>query len=156
MKNGSKTEIADIKIRPMTEADLPVVLALEREIFPDPWPESGFLQQITSLGWGAIVAESDGTIMGYACYMMVATEGHLTNIAVVEAHRRKLVAKRLLEAILQVIKKAGCEFILLEVRPSNEAAIAFYRKYGFQDFYHRPRYYRYPVEDALVMVLHWD
>jgi ribosomal-protein-alanine N-acetyltransferase len=140
----------------MIEADLPVVLALEREIFPDPWPESGFLQQMSSFGWGAIVAESGGTITGYACYMMVAAEGHLTNIAVPEAHRRKLVAKRLLEAIIQVIKKAGCEFILLEVRPSNEAAIAFYRKYGFQDLYRRPRYYRYPVEDALVMVLHWD
>ena len=140
----------------MTEADLPVVIAMEREIFPDPWPESGFIQQMTSLGWGAIVAESDGTIIGYGCYMMVATEGHLTNIAVAPAHRRKLVAKRPLEAILQVIKKAGCEFTLLEVRPSNKAAIAFYRKYGFEDLYHRPRYYRYPVEDALVMVLHWD
>ena len=135
---------------------MPVVVALEQEIFPDPWPESGFFQQISNLGWGAIVAECDGTIIGYACYMMVATEGHLTNIAVPEAHRRKLVAKRLLETILQVIKKAGCEFILLEVRASNEAAIAFYSKYGFQDLYHRPRYYRNPVEDALVMVLHWD
>jgi len=140
----------------MTEADLPVVVALERDIFSDPWPESGFRQQMTSFGWGAIVAESDETIMGYACYMMVAGEGHLTNIAVASDHRRKLVAKRLLETILQVIKKAGCEFLLLEVRPSNEAAIAFYRKYGFQDLYRRPRYYRYPVEDALVMVLYWD
>ncbi len=140
----------------MRSSDLEQIVAMERAIFPDPWPRSAFEDHLNQDGWGGFVAVSDEGVVGYACWMVVSDEGHLTNIAVAKSHRRKSVAQHLLEAILVVTKDKSCEFILLEVRPSNEEAIAFYRKYGFDVLYRRPSYYHNPVEDALVMVKYFD
>jgi ribosomal-protein-alanine N-acetyltransferase len=142
----------DIIIREMTVADLPRVVYLEKLIFPDPWPESAFVEQITETGWGALTAVADDMAVGYGCYYIVADEAHLTNIAVDPAYRRKSVASRLLERILQVAQENQCEYLLLEVRAGNIEARVFYERYGFTLLYRRPKYYRHPVEDALVMV----
>jgi len=141
-----------VKIRPMAEADLGLVIALEEQIFSDPWPASSFRELLDNDQWGALVAELDGGIIGYACYMIVLDEAHLTNIAVIPDYRRKSVAQQLLDRILWIVNKDNCELLLLEVRPSNEAAIRFYKKHQFAELYRRPNYYRRPVEDALVMV----
>lgn len=151
MSEPGKTA-SNILIRSMAEADLDQVMDLEKEIFPDPWPKSAFKEQFESSDWGSLVAESVGVITGYACFMVVGEEAHLTNIAIAKAFRRKSVAKRLLEPILEVVKEKGCELILLEVRPSNTGAIAFYERSDFRVLYKKPHYYRSPQEDALVMV----
>lgn len=140
-----------LTIREMTLDDISQVMKLEREIFPDPWSAAAFKEQLTQVGWGAIVAESGDRIIGYACYYIVAGESHLTNIAVNAKYRRKSVARRLLDNILQVVQSRDCEYIFLEVRPSNSGAIAFYEKFHFEILYRRPNYYRQPVEDAFVM-----
>lgn len=140
----------------MTGADLLRVVAMEREIFPDPWPLSSFEELLLSDDWSALVAEDESQIIGYTCFMTVSGEAHLANLAVDADHRRKSVAKQLVERILKDIKARQCTMILLEVRPSNVGAIAFYTKYGFVHLYRRPNYYRRPIEDALVMVRHLD
>jgi ribosomal-protein-alanine N-acetyltransferase len=145
-----------VTIRPMTAADLDRVVALEKMIFPDPWPKSSFVEILSERGWGALVAETDGTVIGYACYLIVAPEAHLANIAVDLAYRRKAVAKRLLERILRIVKENECAYLLLEVRAGNVEAKAFYERYGFTLLYRRKNYYRHPVEDALVMVRFLD
>ncbi len=154
MSNVEKTDRIVVSIRKMCADDLPVISELERQIFPDPWSESAFSEALSEEEWGALVAESDGTIIGYACYLIVGDEAHLTNIAVAEPFRRKSVAKQLLDHILRVVTEAECEYLLLEVRPSNTRAIAFYQKHGFHLLYRRPRYYHHPIEDAQVMVLY--
>lgn len=132
--------------------DLPRVVHLEKLIFPDPWPESAFMEQITESGWGALTAEANDLVVGYACYYIVADEAHLTNIAVDPDYRRKSVASKLLERILQVAQDNRCEHLLLEVRVGNIEAREFYKRHGFTMLHRRPKYYRHPVEDALVMV----
>jgi len=153
-----KVEKADEKvlIRDMIEADLDQVLVIEQEVFSDPWPRSAFREQIGGEGWGAVVAEADCAVIGYGCYFTVDIEAHLTNIAVAPAFRRKSVAKSILDTILQRVIDADCEYLLLEVRQSNDAARAFYEKHGFTVLYQRPNYYRRPVESALVMVRYLD
>jgi len=146
----------DIVIRKMTREDLATVSRLEKEIFSDPWPARSFTEILDDEQWGALVAELDGDIVGYACYMAVLDEAHLANIATAPLHRRKSVAKQLLERILDIVIDLKCGILLLEVRPSNHEAIDFYRKYGFVDLYRRPNYYRRPVEDALIMVRYLD
>lgn len=140
----------------MTPNDLTRVLELERNIFPDPWPQSAFEDQFNDTNWGSIVALSGDTIIGYACYVTVDIEAHLTNIAVESDYRRKLVAYQLLATILQAVKKENCEHILLEVRPSNKSAISFYDKNNFKILYRRPGYYQNPSEDAYVMVHYFN
>jgi ribosomal-protein-alanine N-acetyltransferase len=136
----------------MTLSDLPVVVDLERKIFPDPWPQSAFKEIIDQDGWIGLVAESNDAVIGYGCFYAVMDEAHLANIAVEESFRRKSVAKQLLDYILRFVSENGCQYIYLEVRPSNVGAIKFYEKFGFEILYKRPRYYRQPLEDALVMV----
>lgn len=153
MEKTPRTETS-VKVRPLVTEDIPRVLELEHAIFDDPWPESAFIEQLDEDGWGTIVAELDNTIVGYACWMVAHVEGHLTNIAVDPQYRRKSVAKQLLDNILKVVLHAGCEYLLLEVRPSNRGAIVFYERHGFSVLYKRPNYYRRPPEDALVMVRH--
>lgn len=151
--NSAETACA---IRGMTEADIDQVCRMERAIFSDPWPRSAFVDVIDDDSWSGLVAEIDGIMVGYACFLIVDVEAHLANIAVAEQHRRKSVAKHLLERIFIQTRKRRCEFILLEVRPSNTEALTFYQKYGFRELYKRPNYYRRPVEDALVMVRYFD
>lgn len=139
-------------IREMAEEDLNEVVSLERRIFADPWPRSAFVEQVSEKGWSAIVAEADGKVVGYACYYIVDCESRLTNIAVDPAYRRKSVARKLLENILQTVQEQKCEYLLLEVRPSNVEARAFYQRFSFVLLCRTPNYYQHPVEDALVMV----
>ena len=140
----------------MTTDDIDAVLIREELIFSDPWPRSAFVDVIEEKTWAGLVAEIDGTLVGYACFLIVDVEAHLANIAVAPEYRRKSVAKLLLERILIAVRDRRCEFILLEVRPSNTEALAFYEKYGFQVLYRRPNYYRRPAEEALVMVRYFE
>lgn len=156
MNSVSESSKSGVSVRDMTVADLAEVVSLEERVFPDPWPKSAFAEQLSDEGWGAIVAKSDNKVIGYACYYIVDCESHLTNIAVDPAYRRKSVAKRLLESILRIIQESKCEYLLLEVRASNVEARAFYERFGFTLLYRRPKYYRHPVEDALVMVRYFS
>jgi ribosomal-protein-alanine N-acetyltransferase len=156
MSSVEKTSELNVLIRVMTEADLPRVMEFERAFFTDPWSENAFREAMAEPDWRLLVAQVGEEIVGYACYVIIDIESHLTNIAVAESFRRKSVAKQLLEHILRVVREANCQYLLLEVRPSNTGAVAFYRKHGFQHLYRRPRYYRNPVEDALVMVHKFD
>ncbi|MGH8016569.1 MAG: ribosomal protein S18-alanine N-acetyltransferase [Candidatus Zixiibacteriota bacterium] len=154
MKNV-KTEKIEIRLRLMTLTDVDKVVGIEKECFPDPWPRSAFEDIVKSPDHGGLVAVMDDKIIGYGCYLIIVNEAHLTNLAVKPDFRRKSVAGRLLSYIMEIANRKGCEYILLEVRPRNESAVAFYEKAGFKLLYRRPRYYRNPVEDALVMVYYF-
>lgn len=156
MSNVSNNVDAAIIIRDMVKADIEQVVALEKEIFSDPWPTSVFIDTMHSTGVGAQVAECDGVMAGYSCFLLDKDYAHLTNIAVAPVWRRKSVAKRLLESILQHATEGGCEYVILEVRPGNSEARAFYEKHGFSLLYVKPNYYRQPVEDALVLARFLD
>ena len=156
MSAAVNSEHLTIRLREMTRKDLPVIVALEDVCFTDPWPENAFQEVLDGDNWTALVAESGGEIVGYSCHFEVAGEAHLANVAVALEHRRKSVAKRLLERILDLTKANGCYQILLEVRPSNESACRFYQDAGFEELYRRPNYYRSPVEEAVVMRLAFD
>jgi ribosomal-protein-alanine N-acetyltransferase len=156
LSNATPTNRMKVDIRTMIESDLDVVLRLEREIFSDPWPRSTFVEHAADEIWGTLVAEANGEIVGYACYYIRGEESHLTNMAVPARYRRKSVAKQLLEYIFGVVTEHRCEYLILEVRPSNTEASAFYEKFGFGFLHRQPNYYRRPVEDALVMVRYFD
>lgn len=155
MNVKGRSELAVI-FRDMLVSDLTRVVQLERAIFVDPWPRSAFEDQFGDGKWHSLVGETEGRVISYACFLIAAEECHLANIAVDPHYRRKSVAKQLLNRILGIAVDSGCKLILLEVRASNEPAIAFYRRVGFEDLYIRPNYYHNPTESALVMIRHLD
>ncbi len=144
------------EIRELKSSDISDILAIESDSFPDPWPKTAFEEIIRQPGHGGLVVVSDLKLVAYACYLIIEHESHLTNLAVVHSFRRKSIASGLLEHILDIVRKKGCEHILLEVRPQNKSAIAFYENAGFKLLYSRPNYYRNPVEDAQVMVYYFN
>lgn len=140
--------------RPFAPADVDGVAALERAIFGDPWSKRSF-EEILALDHvqGFVVDEKAGALSGYAFCSAVTDEGEILNLAVAPVHRRRGIGKRLLAACLAWMAGRGVAKVYLEVRRSNEAAIAMYIEEGFGTLGVRPNYYRKPTEDAVLMGL---
>jgi len=141
----------DLTIRPMTEADLPVVIEMEMDLFTDPWPLSIFQEDLVSGYSYLFVAQMDNIIVAYAILWIGVEEGHLTNIAVDRKYQRKSIAKRLLSHILSFAADMGLTQVILEVRRSNTPAISLYESFGFVHLGVRKNYYCRPAEDCLVL-----
>jgi ribosomal-protein-alanine N-acetyltransferase len=140
-------------ILPMTLSDAPQVAELEKSCFPDPWSEKSFRDEAENPLACYLTARENGIITGYIGMHTVLDEGHITNIAVSPAHRRKAIAKKLIAALISHAKAAKLSFLTLEVRERNVAAINLYTNFGFKRAGLRARYYTNPAENALLMTL---
>jgi len=138
-----------LQIAPMTGEHLTEVLAIEKSSFHDPWSPVGFLDSIGEppISWVALENER---VAGYLVTLWVCDEVHILNFAVREDLRHRGIGTCLMDFLLQKAHARGIRAIFLEVRRSNQAAIEFYRKNGFQPLYHRKAYYS-DGEDAWVM-----
>lgn len=143
-----------IQIIPMTKERLPAVAALEQVCFPaDPWSEELFRAALDNPNTSILLAEGeDGSLLGYAVLSVILDEGNLDNIAVAPGARRRGVADALLSA-LTGFGREHLTTLMLEVRASNVAAIALYKKHGFAAVGQRKNYYDAPREDAILMTL---
>lgn len=140
-----------MKIRFMTEADLEQAAAIEAVCFREPWSldllSSGFENK-----WNLyLAAEEDGRLAGYGAVCVIAGEGEIQRIAVLEEFRRQGLGRKLLDAMVAAARNRGARAMTLEVRESNEPAIKLYFSAGFRTEAQRKDYYRNPREDALIM-----
>lgn len=143
-----------IKLAPMTEDDIDEILEIEKLSFPSPWSRRLFLDELANPNSHIVLARDDtDTILGFACFWIVADETHILNIAVHPKFRRQGVAKRLLTHVLEFAKDKGISYFALEVRNRNVAAIEFYKGFGFKAVGVRKGYYADTGEDAILMEL---
>ena len=140
-----------IMLRPFAHDDVDEVAVIERRTFSDAWPESFFHGELDQPLVYARVAEREGRIVGYLVAWLGEGTGHLGNLAVVPELRRRGVARRFVEGLLERARALSVESLTLEVRASNVAAQALYRAHGFRLAGLRRGYYRDTGEDALVM-----
>jgi ribosomal-protein-alanine N-acetyltransferase len=82
---------------------------------------------------------------------VIVDEAHIGSLAVHPDYRRLGIARALLVRSLAAAAGRGATQATLEVRRSNLAAQALYRRFGFEVVGMRPRYYRDNQEDALLM-----
>ncbi len=143
-------------IREMEIDDLTEVMAIENENFSVPWTEMGFFSFLMRDDTLFLVAEEQGHILGYMGIMTVLDEGEITNVSVAKTARRRGVARGLVSEMIARMKSRKVKVIHLEVRKSNEAAIALYTAFGFVQDGERKGYYEEPVEDALLMSCHMN
>ncbi len=143
-------EQQDFELDRMTSADVGQISVIEKASFSDPWPDYVFTQALRSSLCRALVVRDGESIAGYLVSYVRGKDLHIANVAVNPEYRRQGVAKLMLAAAL-ADHKSGCSHAFLDVRESNDAAIALYRSLGFKDVGRRASYYRYPIEDALVM-----
>jgi ribosomal-protein-alanine N-acetyltransferase len=99
-----------------------------------------------------LVAQKDGTVIGYAGAWVILDESHITNIAIAEAQRGNGYGRVLTQALMQYLANLGAEYATLEVRKSNITAQNLYKSLGFIQLGVRKRYYEDNQEDALLMV----
>lgn len=96
-------------------------------------------------------ASDERWIVGYAGLWFMADEAHLITIAVRGAYQRQGIGERLLISAIELAVERKAQLVTLEVRPSNPAAQALYKKYGFAESGIRHGYYYDTGEDALLM-----
>lgn len=138
----------------MTEDDMDEVLEIERLSFPSPWSKRLFLNELVNPNSHIILArDQTDTLLGFACFWIVADEAHILNIAVHPMFRRQGIAKNLLIYLLDLSTQKGAIYFALEVRHRNLAAIDFYEGFGFKQVGIRKGYYTDTGEDAILMEL---
>ncbi len=136
-------------IRPMKPGDVSRVAALEREVYPQPWSEGVFRDELSLANRAYLVIEEDAAVVAYGGMLIVEKDAHITTVAVDPAARRHRLGTRLMLALVDEALAAGAEHLTLEVRVSNEAAHRLYERFGFARVGVRKNYYL--TEDALVM-----
>lgn len=137
--------------------DLPLyadqIMKIEKISFPSPWTLGAFETErkndVSNL-W-AVVTGSELT--GYICFWMFDTECHIINFAIHPKMRGRGLGEYLLASTISKAVDNRLNFIWLEVRPSNLAAIALYTKFSFTETGRRPGYYNETNEDAILMSL---
>jgi ribosomal-protein-alanine N-acetyltransferase len=152
MVSMAVTAMGELAIEPLELQHIPDVLRIERSLFPAPWTEGMFLQEVDEKWLSrSYVAVVDGVVVGYIVAWVMRDEVHILNLAIMPEHQRKGYAKRLLVHMIDVARKARCRLVTLEVRVSNTPAKLLYHSMGFAPVGIRRRYYHDNNEDALVM-----
>jgi len=143
------------QVRRARPTDLPEVMGIERECFVEPWDEEVFAQTLEWTPFHFFVALVNGRIRGFVVGCMEttgsATYGHISNLGVTTACRKRGLGRLLVARLEQQFMIDGAEGVLLEVRISNTEAQAFYRSLGYEDAFLLSAYYS-NGEDALVMM----
>ncbi|MBI9030722.1 ribosomal protein S18-alanine N-acetyltransferase [bacterium] len=159
----------DLKLREMTEADIPTIVEIEQELFSLPWTTDIFLEEIASRDQFYQVIngkkltckhnyllELRGEIVGFFLGWAIYGEYSLMNIGVTKRYQNLGLGSFLLHQVIEKALELECFDIYLEVRESNISAQKLYRKYGFKEISIRKDYYFEPTENALVMRLDLD
>ena len=131
--------------------DLEQIVRLEEESFSNPWTAEGLAEMLKAPVTQLHVARRppDEIVAFCACWV-IEGELHINTVAVKRSWRRRGIATRLLQRVLEV---TGVDRATLEVRRSNVAALKLYERLGFKTTAVRPRYYSNPEEDGLIMWL---
>jgi ribosomal-protein-alanine N-acetyltransferase len=153
--------ISSVRLERMTEHDLLEVVEIEQISNLSPW---GWDAYHLELQWGtgslmlvARLAANDriahNSIAGFIVARRMADEIHVNNVAVRPEARRLGIGQSLLRAVLAWGRENSAAQAVLEVRAENIAAQKLYHACGFEVIGRRRRYYKAPVEDALLMAV---
>ena len=152
-------------IRRAVEADISAMVAIERASFSDPWTAATIASTLRYDHMRVLVAEERGGgeergalggdgargPVGYVVAMIAGLEAEIADLAISPSARRRGIGRALLDRLLADLEAEGVGAVFLEVRESNHAARALYASREFQGIGRRRRYYRLPVEDALLL-----
>jgi ribosomal-protein-alanine N-acetyltransferase len=140
----------------MNICDVEEVVRIENDAYPFPWTRGNFLDSLANRYQAWVLLEADERLAGYFLLMSAVDDVHLLNITVRPDLHGQGIGRYLLNKVCELAESAGIYRVLLEVRPSNQHALAVYRHAGFQMIGIRKKYY--PAagssrEDAIVMRL---
>ena len=132
------------------------IAELEKICFSDPWSENSVASELNNKLALWLVATEGDRVAGYIGSQTVVDETDMMNVAVHPDFRRKGIAEALVSTLVDQLWTKGSRCLTLEVRASNDPAIALYEKLGFTEIGRRKNYYRNPREDALILRKEWE
>jgi ribosomal-protein-alanine N-acetyltransferase len=137
----------------MTVLDLGQVLAIEQRSFHTAWSERDFMYELTQNPFAhyLVLVEMD-EVIAYLGLWFLGDHAQITNLATKASHLRQGHAQNLVQYGLSLCYVQGMLNVNLEVRVSNQPAIALYEKMGFKTEAVRKDYYIDTHEDAFLMV----
>lgn len=130
-----------VHIRVMVHDDITAVSDIERRSYEFPWSH-GVFRDCLLAGYHCVIVEREDLVVGYGILSVAAGEAHILNLCVDPKYRELGYGERLLDEILNMAHHEEVKEIFLEVRPSNEKAIALYMKKGFRNIAYRAAYYQ--------------
>ena len=153
-----------IQVRRMQWKDIEQVRALDILCFPTMTPPTNYQTEFVNPLAHYFVAydntmqsnnnfETVPLILGFIGLWNLANENHIISLAVCPEFRRKGIGELLLINGLDFSLDNRATLVTLEVRVSNQEAIALYEKYGFTERGVRHAYYLDNREDASIMTL---
>lgn len=140
----------------MEQAHVSQVAELEKICFSDPWSENSVASELSNPLSLWLVALEGERVAGYIGSQSVQGESDMMNVAVHPDFRRQGIGEKLVLGLVEALKEGQNHSLTLEVRASNMPAIALYKKLGFEQVGLRPKYYRNPREDALILRKEWE
>ena len=145
----------EVRLRPMTKADMAAIIALEQQLFPeDAWTPEMFAAEFAQPATRRLylVAEAANALIGYAGMMFTGgSQADVVTLAVNPARWSQGTGTALLMALVDEAGKRGYEEVLLEVREDNPRARQLYLRHGFTEVGIRRGYYQPSGVDAVVM-----
>jgi ribosomal-protein-alanine N-acetyltransferase len=141
--------------RSMTLGDVERVMTVEQEVYEFPWTDKIFSDCI-QVGYSCWLALQRQNIVGHGVISVSAGESHMLNLSIAREYQRRGFGKQFIEFLIQQAQAKHAQTMLLEVRPSNTAAINCYNSAGFNEIGLRKDYYPAPEgrEDALLFARH--
>ena len=141
-------------IRAGCPEDIDTIMAIEAKAHRYPWSEKIMLRYLRKPD-SVWVMEVAGEHLAHAVVTTAADEAELLMISVLPDAQGRGLGKELLSYLTEVLKEKGVSSLFLEVRESNQPAIALYDSLEFNEIGRRPGYYPHPDgrEDALIYSL---
>ena len=140
-----------LQIDDMRTEDLEQVSRLEASCFSMPWSKKSFEEVMGKSDAVYVTAREEEKVVGYCGAYVILDGADINQVAVEPSCRNKGIGRKMMEVLLQKLKRAGANAVTLEVRRSNEAAIALYESLGFVTEGIRKNFYEKPAEDGLIM-----
>lgn len=150
-ERAEREKNSKITVHKMKFEESAAVAEMEHQIFPDKWSERAVLDTLENEQTICLTAEKAGRLMGYLFAYVAADEADIARVAVLKESRKQGVGSELMKELKKVGQEQELKKLLLDVRRSNTAARAFYKKHGFTEDGVRPGFYEKPEEDAVLM-----
>ncbi len=126
------------------------ILSLDNENFSNNFKEAFYLEYIKNQR--VILAEKEENVIGYVIFNQILDEAEIYKIVVLKELRKKQIAFKIIEFLLNELKKNNVKKIFLEVRKNNISAINLYKKCGFINIREIVDYYNNPKENGIMML----
>lgn len=150
-ERAEREKNSKITVHKMKFEESAAVAEMEHQIFPDKWSERAVLDTLENEQTICLTAEKAGRLIGYLFAYVAADEADIARVAVLKESRKQGVGSELMKELKKVGQEQELKKLLLDVRRSNTAARAFYKKLGFTEDGVRPGFYEKPEEDAVLM-----